>query len=46
MSGGGTSQPVILLVADDGRVLDPLAADLGRRFGADYRVVAARAAAG
>jgi thioredoxin reductase (NADPH) len=45
MSGGGTSQPVILLVADDGRVLDPLAADLGRRFGADYRVVAARSAA-
>jgi thioredoxin reductase (NADPH) len=45
MSGGGTSQPVILLVAADGRVLDPLAADLGRRFGADYRVVAARSAA-
>ncbi|HET6748609.1 MAG TPA: FAD-dependent oxidoreductase [Actinomycetes bacterium] len=45
MSGGGTSQPVILLVADDARVLDPLAADLGRRFGADYRVVAARSAA-
>jgi thioredoxin reductase (NADPH) len=45
MGGGGTGQPVILLVADDGRVLDPLAADLGRRFGADYRVVAARSAA-
>jgi thioredoxin reductase (NADPH) len=36
------SQPVIFLVADDGRVLDGLAGDLGRRFGADYRVVAER----
>ena len=36
------SQPVIFLVADDGRVLDALAGDLGSRFGADYRVVAER----
>ena len=32
MSGAGTGQPVILLVADDGRVLDPLAR-LGIPFG-------------
>ena len=37
--------PVILLVCDDGRVLDALAADLGRRFGADYRVLAERSPA-
>jgi thioredoxin reductase (NADPH) len=36
------SQPVIFLVADDGRVLDGLAGDLGTRFGADYRVLAER----
>jgi thioredoxin reductase (NADPH) len=36
------SQPVIFLVADDGRMLDALAGDLGRRFGADYRVVTER----
>jgi thioredoxin reductase (NADPH) len=35
-------RPVIFLVADDGRMLDALAGDLGRRFGADYRVVAER----
>jgi thioredoxin reductase (NADPH) len=35
-------RPVILLVADNGRVLDALAADLGRRFGDDYRVEAER----
>jgi thioredoxin reductase (NADPH) len=35
-------QPIILLVADDGRVLDPLAADLERRFGGDYRILAER----
>jgi thioredoxin reductase (NADPH) len=35
-------RPLIFLVADDGRVLDALAGDLGRRFGADYRVVAER----
>jgi thioredoxin reductase (NADPH) len=38
-------QPVILLVADDGRVLDALAGDLGRRFGSDYRVLAERSPA-
>jgi thioredoxin reductase (NADPH) len=38
------SRPVIFLVAADGRVLDALAGDLGRRFGADYRVVAERSA--
>jgi thioredoxin reductase (NADPH) len=35
-------QPVILVVADDGRVLDPLAGDLERRFGDDYRILAER----
>ena len=35
-------RPVIFLVADDARVLDALAGDLGSRFGADYRVVAER----
>jgi len=38
------SWPVIFLVASDGRVLDALAGDLARRFGADYRVVAERSA--
>jgi thioredoxin reductase (NADPH) len=38
-------QPVILLVADHGRLLDALADDLGRRFGSDYRVVAERSPA-
>ena len=38
-------QPIILLVADDPRVLDALAADLGRRFGGDYRVLAERSPA-
>jgi thioredoxin reductase (NADPH) len=37
-------RPVIFLVAYDGRVLDALAGDLGRRFGADYRIVAERSA--
>jgi thioredoxin reductase (NADPH) len=36
------SRPVIFLVADDARVLDALAGDLGRRFGADFRIVAER----
>jgi thioredoxin reductase (NADPH) len=35
-------QPVILVVADDGRVLDALARDLGRRFGGGYRILAER----
>ena len=34
--------PVIFLVADDERLLGQLAADLERRFGADYRVLAER----
>jgi len=38
-------RPVIFLVADDGRVLDALAGDLGRRFAADYRILAARSSA-
>jgi thioredoxin reductase (NADPH) len=38
--------PIILLVADDGRVLDRLAADLERRFGGDYQVLAERSPAG
>jgi thioredoxin reductase (NADPH) len=36
------SRPIIFLVADEGQVLDALAADLGRRFGGDYRVQAER----
>jgi thioredoxin reductase (NADPH) len=37
--------PIIFVVADDGRLVDALAADLGRRFGGDYRVVAERSPA-
>jgi thioredoxin reductase (NADPH) len=37
---------VIFVVADDGRLVDALAADLGRRFGGDYRIVAERSPAG
>ena len=39
------SRPVIFLVAADGRVRDALAGDLGRRFAADYRILAARSSA-
>src|SRR5215216_13449 len=39
-------QPIILLVADDSRLLDGLAGDLERRFGADYRIQAERSPAG
>ncbi|MDF2741361.1 MAG: fused response regulator/thioredoxin-disulfide reductase [Actinomycetia bacterium] len=35
-------EPVILVVADDGRMLDALAGDLLRRFGGDYRILAER----
>ena len=35
-------QPILLLVADDGRVLEALASDLGRRFGAEYRILGER----
>ena len=35
-------QPVILLVADDGSMLDALAGDLRRRFGGDYRILPER----
>src|SRR5215216_4827083 len=38
-------QPIIFLVADDGRLLDTLTRDLERRFGNDYRVQAERSAA-
>src|SRR4029450_6406212 len=38
-------QPIILVVADDGRVVDALAGDLERRFGGDYRVLAERSPA-
>jgi thioredoxin reductase (NADPH) len=38
----GSGPPVILLVADNGRVLDALAADLARRYAADYRLLAER----
>src|SRR5215213_5153861 len=37
--------PIILLVADDGRLLDGLTGDLERRFGADYRIQAERSPA-
>ena len=39
------AQPIIVLVVDDPRVLGELAADLGRRFGTDYRVQAERSPA-
>src|SRR5215212_6308177 len=38
-------QPIILLVADDGRLLDWLTRDLERRFGSDYQVRAERSPA-
>src|SRR5215217_8166438 len=38
-------QPIILLVADDGRLLDGLTGDLERRFGSDYQVQAERSPA-
>jgi thioredoxin reductase (NADPH) len=44
--GSGSQRPVIFVVADDGRLVDALAADLGRRFGGDYRIVAERSPAG
>jgi thioredoxin reductase (NADPH) len=34
------SQPILLLVDDRPEVLEALAADLGRRFGADHRILA------
>jgi thioredoxin reductase (NADPH) len=36
------AKPIIFLVADDGRILDALTADLERRFGGDYRLLAER----
>jgi thioredoxin reductase (NADPH) len=39
------AQPIIVLVVDDPQVLGELAADLGRRFGTDYRVQAERSPA-
>jgi thioredoxin reductase (NADPH) len=44
-SGGLVNRPVILLVSDQQRVLTTLAADLRRRFGADYQVSAVGSAA-
>ena len=41
-AGASMGNPVILVVADDGPLVDALAADLGRRFGGDYRVLAER----
>jgi thioredoxin reductase (NADPH) len=38
-------QPIILVVADNGRVVDGLTEDLRRRFGDDYRVLAERSPA-
>src|SRR5215208_2574788 len=38
-------QPIILLVADDGRLLDGLTGDRERRFGSDYQVQAERSPA-
>ena len=43
--GSGPS-PIILVVADDARLLDQLAGDLERRFGGGYRVLAERSPAG
>jgi thioredoxin reductase (NADPH) len=43
---GSGSQPIILVVADDGRLLEALAGDLGRRFGGGYRILAERSPAG
>jgi thioredoxin reductase (NADPH) len=40
-----SQRPVILVVADDGRLVDALADDLGRRFGEDYRIAAERSSA-
>ena len=39
---GSGPNPVILLVADDGTMLDALAGDLRKRFATDYRVMAER----
>jgi thioredoxin reductase (NADPH) len=39
------AEPVILLVAENGRLLDALAGDLGRRFGGHYRLMAERSPA-
>jgi thioredoxin reductase (NADPH) len=36
------AKPIIFLVAEDGRLVEALAADLGRRFGGDYRILAER----
>ncbi|HJW63569.1 MAG TPA: fused response regulator/thioredoxin-disulfide reductase, partial [Actinomycetes bacterium] len=41
-----SQQASILVVADDGRVLDRLATDLERRFGAHYRILAEGSPAG
>jgi len=38
-------QPILLLVTDQGRVLEALAGDLGRRFGTDYRILGERSPA-
>jgi thioredoxin reductase (NADPH) len=35
-------RPILLLVSDQGRVLEALAGDLGRRFGAEYRILGER----
>src|SRR4029453_5123917 len=40
LSMEGSPVPSIVVVADDGRVLDRLATDLARRFGAHYRILA------
>jgi thioredoxin reductase (NADPH) len=37
--------PILLLVSDQGRVLEALAGDLGRRFGAEYRILGERSPA-
>jgi len=42
---GSGSEPVIFLVADDGRMLDALQDDLERRFGGGYQVLADRSPA-
>ena len=38
-------QPILLLVTDQDRVLEALASDVGRRFGAEYRILGERSPA-
>src|SRR5919204_3470330 len=44
-AGGEMGRPILFLVNDQQPVLDALAADLGRRFGVDYQILAERSPA-